>query len=529
MNERLTKIKTDSTNFWSSRTKKQKGAIFGALIAIIAFASVLTYFSTRTEMVPMYTGLSQAEVGKIQEVLAADGVTYEITPGGTNILVPAKQADALKVSLATQGFPQSGGISTSFFAENAGFGMTDNEFDVLKLAALETEVADLLKQVAGVNGATVKITLPKQGVFLPDGQGESTAAVILTTAPGQQFTDENIRALYGLVEKSVPNLTPENIRIANQYAERYDLDAAVSGNGSVATPDGQMQFKKAFERDLQREVQSLLGTLVGPNNVLVSITSDIDFKQENRQENLVEPVDEETMSGIAISAQRITETYTGTGATATGTPEAGQVTDNFTDYVEGAVGNGDYERTEEKINNDVNRIHRAIQEAPYKIRDIGAVVAVDLPEDMVASSEEIVANITEMLNRVIRTSIDKEAGGDLSDEELANKIFVTVQPFLGNNAVAEPETSVIPWWVWVIGGVLLVAIALLVFFILRSRKRQEEEELSAIEEQQEKIIVEDIADEKETEATVRRKQLEKMAKEKPDDFAKLLRSWIAED
>ncbi|CAM5345669.1 Flagellar M-ring protein OS=Lysinibacillus sphaericus OT4b.31 OX=1285586 GN=fliF PE=3 SV=1 [Lysinibacillus sphaericus] len=42
-------------------------------------------------------------------------------------------------------------------------------------------------------------------------------------------------------------------------------------------------------------------------------------------------------------------------------------------------------------------------------------------------------------------------------------------------------------------------------------------------------MIDDINEEIETEATMRRKQLEKMAKEKPDDFAKLLRSWIAED
>ena len=35
--------------------------------------------------------------------------------------------------------------------------------------------------------------------------------------------------------------------------------------------------------------------------------------------------------------------------------------------------------------------------------------------------------------------------------------------------------------------------------------------------------------EHETEGTVRRKQLEKMAKEKPEEFAKLLRTWIAEE
>ena len=41
--------------------------------------------------------------------------------------------------------------------------------------------------------------------------------------------------------------------------------------------------------------------------------------------------------------------------------------------------------------------------------------------------------------------------------------------------------------------------------------------------------IEDIADEKDSESTVRRKQLEKMAKDKPEDFAKLLRTWISED
>ncbi|MEG0381121.1 MAG: flagellar M-ring protein FliF, partial [Kurthia sp.] len=49
------------------------------------------------------------------------------------------------------------------------------------------------------------------------------------------------------------------------------------------------------------------------------------------------------------------------------------------------------------------------------------------------------------------------------------------------------------------------------------------------EDEYDEIELEDIADEKETEGTVRRKQLEKMAKDKPEDFAKLLRSWISEE
>ncbi len=43
------------------------------------------------------------------------------------------------------------------------------------------------------------------------------------------------------------------------------------------------------------------------------------------------------------------------------------------------------------------------------------------------------------------------------------------------------------------------------------------------------IEVPDVNETHETEDTLRRKQLEKMAKENPEEFAKLLRTWIAEE
>ena len=35
MNERLNKLKTDSTNFWKSRTSNQKGAMIGSLSELL--------------------------------------------------------------------------------------------------------------------------------------------------------------------------------------------------------------------------------------------------------------------------------------------------------------------------------------------------------------------------------------------------------------------------------------------------------------------------------------------------------------
>ncbi|QCR31795.1 flagellar basal-body MS-ring/collar protein FliF [Lysinibacillus sp. SGAir0095] len=530
MNERFTKVKSDSTQFWKSRTKNQKVAIVGTLIGVIALATILTYFSTRTNMVPLFTELSATEAGEIAEVLTAQGVKYEIAPGGTNILVPEEQVDSLTVSLAAQGYPESGEINNSFFTSNAGFGMTDNEFNVIKLAATQTELANLIKKIDGVKNANVMINMPEEGVFVNDTGQEASASIVLDTEPGHQFSNEQIATLYNLVSKSIPNLSTENIVITNQYSEYFDLASASSGSNSVDTVDGQMQVKKTIERDLQRQVQQMLGTLMGNDKVVVSVTTDIDFKQENRQENLVVPVDEENMEGIEISAQRITESYSGVDA-ASGTPEAGAGTDNFVDYSSVTSGDGDYEKVEETINKDVNRITKDIQESPYKVRDIGIQVMVEPPEpDNAASlSEDVRTDIEQILSTIVRTSIDKEAAGDLTNEQISDKVVVSVQPFYGNDGATAEETPIIPWWIWVIGGILVAVILLLVFFIVRSRKRKEAEEAYSIIEEQEELIVSDINEEKETEGTIRRKQLEKMAKEKPEDFAKLLRSWITED
>lgn len=251
----------------------------------------------------------------------------------------------------------------------------------------------------------------------------------------------------------------------------------------------------------------------------------------NSTEELVEPVDEENIEGITISAQRITETYSGNGSIAGGVPEAENVTDNFTDYQEGTTGDGDYERVEETINNDVNRIRNEIQGSPYKVRNIGIQVMVEPPvaDDAASLDENVVADIEQILATIVRTSIDQDIVNELTEEQINERIAVLVQPFYGKQNLETDGEPFIPWWVWVIGGILLAAIALLVFFVLRSRKAKKEQEEQQILEQQQEFIIEDISEEKETEATIRRKQLEKMAKDKPEDFAKLLRSWIAED
>ncbi|MDQ0230537.1 flagellar basal-body MS-ring/collar protein FliF [Metabacillus malikii] len=534
MNEKLQKSWQKFTEMWQRNSTLKKSLILSGLLLFFVVAGVFTYFISKPNLVPLYSNLTPAETGQIKETLDSKGIQSEITNNGTTITVPKEQVDTLMVELAAEGVPDSGTIDYSFFGQNSGFGMSDKEFDVIKLKATQTELANLMKGIDGVNDAKVMINLPAESVFVGEQVEGSSASVVLDLKPGAQLDQDKVNALFHLVSKSVPSLSTDNIVIMDQNFNYYDLN---NGNNSSVGGNyaSQQEIKAQIEQDIQRDVQKLLGTMMGQDKVVVAVTTDIDFTQETREESLVSPVTEDSDEGIAVSVERITEAYTGNGAQA-----AGGVNGTGQEDVPGyeatteTSGDGDYERIEERINNEVNRINKQIVESPYKIRDLGIQVMVEPPnpEDPGSFTAQREEDIQQILSTVIRTSINKDQNeAPLTEEEVAEKVVVSVQQFAGKLQETEAETTqTIPLWVYIVAGVLVLAIIALIILLIRKKKQADDELVEELEESiQTPINLQDINDEVETEGTVRKKQLEKMAKEKPEDFAKLLRSWISEE
>ena len=69
------------------------------------------------------------------------------------------------------------------------------------------------------------ITVPEEGVFVTDVQGEATASIVLNTDPGYKFTETANNYNVQFSVKSIPNLKTENIVISNQFSEYFDLNA----------------------------------------------------------------------------------------------------------------------------------------------------------------------------------------------------------------------------------------------------------------------------------------------------------------
>jgi flagellar M-ring protein FliF len=528
MNERLQMIRSRITEYWNRFSNKQKIWIAAAIFFLIISTSLFIYFASKPNMVPLFTGaLTEQDIGQIKTELDAEGYkNYQIVGG--NVLVPEKDKYNEAATLAAKGIPKNDGVKLDIFSQNIGMGMTDRQFSVVERDAMQNQLADLLKTVDGVRGAKVILTMPQQSVFVQpnDSQNKASASIVVDVEPGKQMDDPQIRALYNLVSKSVPNLPTDNIVIMNQYSQMLELtDNQKDGGNALTQYDQESQIQKGVELDIQRNLQNMLGTILGQDKVYVYTYVKLNFDKTQTEKNLVQPVDPQTNEGITISEQKIAESYTGKGAQAGG--PAGTAQTGIPQYA-GASSSGDstYEKTQDSVNREVNRIKQSITGQPYQIDDITINVGVEPPNPANPASltTQTQAEIQKLLGNVVRASLTTQ-GTQLTPQQINDRISVFPQAFNGKQTI--PTTT--NWntiILYSVIGLVVLGAGITAFILLRRRKQAPEE----IADEMSKLPV-DIPEieYEEGEDAVVRKQLEKLAKQKPEEFVSLLRSWLADE
>ena len=399
MNQQLLNFKNRWTETWGSYSTKTKWLIGGTFLITLLLLLFLVFWMSKPNLTPIYSNLTPSEAGEIKGAIEQKGIPVEVSSDGTTISVPKDQASNLKVSLAAEGIPKSGNVNYSIFSENMGMGMTDRQFDVVERDAMQNELSYLIEQIGGIKESKVMITLPAESVWLDEEGQTASASVVVTRDPGVQLDQSQITGLYHLISKSVPNLPVENIVIMDQNGTAFEYGEN-QVDSSLSAFQQQEEIRKGIEKDMQQELQQMLGMILGQDKVVVSVMTSVDFTKEKRTEDLVAPVDEETGEGIDISVEKIRESYSGDPANApdgTGTDE-GEIP-NYNADDPNAQGDGSYEKVEDRINREVNRIHKEIEESPYVIDDVTINVGVEPPvaDDMTTLTAASIEDIRTVL------------------------------------------------------------------------------------------------------------------------------------
>ncbi|MFD1774369.1 flagellar basal-body MS-ring/collar protein FliF [Paenibacillus rhizophilus] len=526
MNERFVQYRDRLVQYWNRFSVRQKILFFSTLFIIIIIIVAVTMQLTKTQYEVAFQDLDSTDAAGVINYLETSGISYRLSPDGHSISVPSTDAARVKVDIGSQGIVQDGSIGFKVFDQSSSMiGTTENEFNVKYNNALNGEVEQLLRRMQGVKDAKVLVNLPKETVFATqDDQEKASASVVLSFKPGFRPSQDNIDGYFNLVKTAVPNLPVDNITITNNETELYPT--AKGGQGGVSSQiEENFALQKKFEDEVKKNVKAFLSTLTGPDKVDVLVFSKLNFDKENRKEDIVTPVDTENMKGIEISSQIISNTYSGQGSTNGGVAGTGE--GDVQGYPSSTnSGNTSSEESSETRNYEVNRITKDIIASPYTVKDLTINVAVEPPNGQNSLDQPTSDAIRNILVNIVRASL-ADSGISYTDADLSKKVSVYSQPF-GTQTPASASAGLASWMIWAIAaGAALVGggVGYLIYRRRRNNAEEEDEEvpLQAPTEYP-SINLDSVTNESQV-----RKQLESLAKKKPDEFVNLLRTWLADE
>ncbi|CAG0993019.1 Flagellar M-ring protein [Geobacteraceae bacterium] len=349
------------------------GGVVG--VSIIAFA-LLIMVANRTDYRPLFTNLANEDAGEIVTKLKEQKVPYRIAPDGKAILVPSDKVYDLRLSLASEGLPQGGGVGFEIF-DRKNFGMTEFVQKLNYQRALQGELSRTIGQIAGVEQARVHLAIPEKALFKED-EKPATASVVLKVKGQRQLRENDVQGIVHLVASSIEGMNPEHVTVLDQKGKLLSRNAPSDAAGKMTASMQEMQ--RAYERNTEERLQSLLDKAVGSGKSVARVSAVFDFRQVERYEEKYDP---ET---VVRSEQRSEESMGGANATA-GVPGV-QANLGRTQTGAGGATSPSGSKNDETLNYEVSRSTARTIEPVGTLSKVSVAILVDGKYDPPAAGKD---------------------------------------------------------------------------------------------------------------------------------------------
>lgn len=245
-----------------------------AAVALVAVLAWLGSVAGRPRLALLYAGLEPAAAGEVVVALERRAVAHEVR--GDALYVDASRRDELRLTLAAEGLPASGGAGYELLDGLSGFGTTAQMFDAAYWRAKEGELARTIAASPAVRSARVHIARPPAQPFARAGR--PTASVTVTPAQGP-LAPAQARALRHLVAASVASLAPGDVTVVDGASGLALVEDEGAGPGRAADR----------AEALRRSVERLLAARVGPGRAAVEVAVETLEESESIVERRIDP------------------------------------------------------------------------------------------------------------------------------------------------------------------------------------------------------------------------------------------------
>lgn len=463
------------------RTKRLLAAIIGVTVALIIAGVVVLNLTNKTEYTALFTGLSSEEAQQVGELLQDQNVDYRYSASDGTIRVPNDQAEQLRVSLLSKGYPKSG-FSYDMYISNSKMMSTESDKKQYTLYDLQDRLGATIRLFDGVQDARVTIAEGKDSGYALDDSPEvdATASAVVTMQPGKSLSKTNADAIRNLIARSVEGMNFTNVSVFDaatmtEVGGTEEADAA--GSSGSAAVNG---METEIASNIEGKVRKVLAQIYGADNIAVSVRGILDpthSVQEATTYNVPEKTDDDDKEGLLKKEEKTTEksgSSSGSGGNVAGTDANADTPDYTTDSGDSASNSYSSDTTSREWL--YNETTKQTETSPGSLTDVTVAVVINTDDT------ETIRN-TDLINLVA------DAAG-ISRDDAKDKITIirsapqkaeTSADSKSNESVEEQMPSLL---ILLAAGAAAVLVLMILLFIITGRKkkknmRQQQEEAAA--------------------------------------------------
>ncbi len=450
-------------------TVNQRMIVLLALAGSVAGLIAIALWTQQPDMQVLFSNLSTEDASSIVDKLKELKVPYEMSGGGTTVLVPSAQVHDLRLQLAGQGLPHGGGIGFEIF-DRSTLGMSEFVQKLNYRRALQGELARTVAQMPGVERARVHLAIPERRLFSTE-HDRPRASVVVSLHNGQLLSKGQVQGIVHLVASSVEGLQARDVTIVDGQGRLLSSTAADDSTGLTGS---QLEYQQTLEKDTETRIQTMLERIVGANKAVVRVSSVLDFRKVETTEERFDPNGQ-----VVRSEQRGQEKSSGVNGASGGVPGVQSNVPPGTEQEAAQTSSSASQTKNETVNYEISRTVSRIVEPTGTIKKLSVAVLVDGTYEVAKPAEGDKTTTGESTRKYIPRSAEemtrieeivKKAMGYSAERqdqvEVVNIQFgfgEESQP-TGTETVAEPQKLWAPYVRYGVGGLLFL---LLLFFVVR--------------------------------------------------------------
>ncbi|OHD63994.1 MAG: flagellar M-ring protein FliF [Spirochaetes bacterium RBG_13_51_14] len=546
------------------RTKKIIIAVVTGVV-VTAFIALFSVSSGQPNVV-LFSELNADDFGQVTKKLEEMGFHYQTT-GQTSIMVRPTERDIILTKLAQEKMIPKGIPGWKLF-DITKWTETERELDVKFMRALRDEIKRHIESLANIDKADIDIAMTEDSIY-SETETPYTAAVTVHLKSGyEKLSKKEIKGIIYLVSRGVGNrLKPENVTVTDEYGNIIsDFDDELD---KAKTEYTILEYRHKLEERARvwmlKDIRAGLERIYSADRIqILRLNMEFNWDKVAEEQEEYTPIELEkdnpatpyserkTKDSLVISEKSTQEKFQGHGWNPEG--PAGTEGNTPPGYKASDDQYAKYSKKEDIRNHAVNKTMRKIERDPYDISKVSVALAIDgiqnLPKlpsgeyDLDPAKEPVQTPLTQeelqKAENIVKKSINYNEGrGDQVAVE--NIMFDRSRYWESIRNEFRKKEQIKKILLAALIGVITLFVGFILFRAVSKeldRRRRAKEEALALEQQRMREAALRAAEEEGIDVELsleERARLElqenaiNLARERPDDVAQLLRTWLAEE